>query len=271
MRWTIGVSIIAVAASCCCVSDGAATVPLSEGMTPFGFGIEFVGRPDAGGTIGLRVILTGQYDSTAVGEARLVLSPGLECVAGDTLFRSRVTSDPRDIRSLVLRVRGNGAHTVRGILAVTGPNIGRDEAEVEAAITVLPDTVIVGACRQVRLEHIRGGQRYRYAGSYLVPIDDPENVTQDDILEAGQRARAVQQATAKCTKCPTTTAESMAWVVFLGANGHLMDARPLDASKQDPDLVEAARAALDKWSFEPTRIRGKAVNDWLIVRVPITR
>ncbi len=264
-------AVYACAFVICATAASIASVPLSEGMAPFGFGIESVRRPSERGTFDLRVIASGEYDSSAVGETHVVLPAGIECVSGKTVFRGRMTADPRNIRTLVLRVRHQGSYTVRALLSVTGAHGARDEAEAVALVELATDTLVLGAYRTVRLECVRGGQRYRYGGSFLVPIPAPERITEDDIRAHGSPARVIRQVVAKCPSCSSPLPATMGWVVFVAADGHLMDARPNDASIHDAAAIQASRAALASWSFGAARVYGMAVNDYLAVRVPMVR
>ncbi len=123
----------------------------------------------------------------------------------------------------------------------------------------------------MRWEHIVGAQRYRYAGDYLVPIAHSEHFTQDDIWTAGHPPRVTYQVPARCPDCPVGTPDSLGWVVFVGADGRISDARPWSTAERDSSAVRATRAALAQWSFAPATLRDRPVADLLDVQVPITR
>ncbi len=141
-----------------------ASKALMEGMTPCGFGIEFTQPAAVDGTLHLRVGIGGYYDSTAVGEVRIVIPRDVQLVAGDTLIRTLVVGDPRRAFPLVIRPRWPGIYIISAVAAVSVPGIRVDESEVEISAEVRSDTTVLGTCRVVRQETVRGGQRYRYAG-----------------------------------------------------------------------------------------------------------
>jgi hypothetical protein len=253
---------------CCC--SRWSDLGVHDGPKP-AFGLEFAGPAGADGTWQVRVVIGGDYDSTAIGEIHVVLPVDVQYVSGDTLIRTLVVPDARRRFALVVRPRGLGVHTISAVVKVTGPGMGADETEVELSGTVTQDSTVLGACRVVRQETVHGTQRYRYAGEYLVPIDQPERFTEDDILGASGRPRIIRQVAAACSKSSSQTQATMRWVVFVGRHGEVVDARPLDATGASSETVSAARAALAGWVFTPAQLRGQAVRDWIVVQVPISR
>ncbi len=248
-----------------------ASVARLEGTPRAGFGVWFTAPPAPDGTVQVRVDIGGSFDSTAVAEAHIAIPPGLLLVSGDTLIRTPAVGDPGRHFMLAVRPSGTGLQVINGVLIVTGPHLGTEETEVELTMTVSPDTVVLGGCRIVRQECVRGGQRYRYGGEFLVPIPHAERFIEDELMVAtGRRPNIARQAVATCSVCPAGTHTTMSWVVFVGADGLVVDARPLD-SGADPTVTAAARASLSTWNFTPALVRGLPVSDWVIVQVQVAK
>jgi hypothetical protein len=243
-----------------------------EGGPPFWFDAQFMGPPASDGTLRVGLDMGGLYDTSTVAEAHLVIPPGLECVSGDTLVRFKIATDDR-VRTLLVRARANGTHVIRGYLTVDQPRRSRrDEAELELSVIVAGDSIQQQPGRAVRQVSIRGTQRFRFGGEFMVPIDQSEeSVTQDEILTRGERPRVLRKTTATCAGCAASTPTTVPWVVFLDPKGGVRDARPLAVTARDSVAVAASREALKSWRFYPASLGGRSVSDCIVVQVPIDR
>lgn len=259
----VAVLIIAI------VAVANATTRRDEGDVLFEFAAHFEGSPRVGQpiSIGFMVLdFTGLADSTTI-DAAVELPRGWDLVEGDVARTIRTARGELNWK-IIVRPTKTGRFDIRRRLRIDRGKFGVDEGEYSQEVDLQSDSTIVGASKPIRLEKVRGGRRFRYADAVLVPIDGPEAFVQGDLTE---RARVVGRQTAKCTGCTASDPDVVSWVVFIGPNGCLKQARlssPVDARSQ---VATVARAALDRWVFAPGEVRGRAVTDWLIVHVPVSK
>lgn len=141
-----------------------------------------------------------------------------------------------------------------------------DEGEFVLPLEVKAETVLVGGSQTIRTEHVRGTQRYRYGGEYLVPIDGPEYIMQGDIAN---KPKILQRQSAVDSLSRSASAVRVPFVVFIDRAGRLRDAR-LRGGSRNAQLERLAREALQRWTFAPAVTRaGQPVDDWLEVRVEV--
>ena len=163
-----------------------------------------------------------------------------------------------------------GEYLIRGRLSVGPDPRNRDEGEFVLPLRVSGDSVYFGECRTLRQERVRGGRRYRYGGMCMVPVDSGEvSASEDDIMTRGKRPHVLRGLNAKCDVCPEGA--SVLWLAFVGSDGGLREARPLNESKGDSTLVIATRNALAGHTFAPASLDGRFVSDYLIVEVQNSR
>ncbi len=225
-------------------------------------------EPSIGSSARLAVHMNGRYDSTATGILRLRLPDGLSLVSGDTLFRGHPAGED-NAWVVTLKVDRPGHFEIHGRLEVTSW-LGTDEGDVLLAFESLPDTAMVERSRVVRSETVRDGQRYRYGGQFLIPIQQREDLTQNDIERFGQRASGPQELKAVCTSCNGSTAIVVRMVAFVAADGKLVESRTrIPDKKLGKDLITAAKIALNAAHFRPARLKGKTVADWVLVDVRV--
>ncbi len=254
-------------------SSGVGSVALFEGTPQFAVFLQPVDH--AGPHESFRILVTtgGHYPSDVLGRGTLRLGPGLKLLRGELThtghpsFSWRGEVD-RDWYVEVLAV-DLGSTEIRALLRVEAGEGRVDEMEIVLPIKVAQDSIDFGTVKTVRAETIRGRQRFRYGGDFLVPIDAPEEIAPGDIVE---RATAVLQAQAICEECPSGNRE-MPFVVFVGRDGRIRSSRFLEerrgAPGATPEMVQSAKAALQKWTFTPGRTRSGPVVDWVVVLVPV--
>jgi hypothetical protein len=207
--------------------------------------------------------------------ARISVPEGIELVSGDTV--SVVRADRRSRRrtervvQLVIRPSRYGTFVIRGRLAIDGgEEHGSDETDFELPLTLEADSLIAEqAPRMTRYENVRHGQRYRYAGRYLVPIDSTQALLEEEITE---KPKPTAQDTAFCHSCPGPLPTVVPFVVMVGRDGRIRDSWFLDMQEEgtvDPALVAVASAALARWPFQPAKAGERPVADYVVVRVPV--
>ena len=106
----------------------------------------------------------------------------------------------------------------------------------------------------------------------MVPIDGPEPVLEWEII----KPRPIRSPSAVCSECSFPVVDTVAFVAIIDRRGVVSQARPLSlgqVTQHTPDSlsVAAARSALGRWRFAPATFEGRALNDWLFVRVPIRK
>ncbi len=237
-----------------------------EGAERFEFFAWFTKAPAKPGQSGtLRVSMRGGYSDSVRGETRIVIPSGIVLVAGDTVHRARPAL-PEAEWELVIQPLAIGRHEIRAYLRIVDLGGPVDEGEFILPLEVKADTVLVGGSQTIRTEHVRGAQRYRYGGEYLVPIDGPEYIMQGDVAS---KPRILQRQSAVDSLSRSTSAVRIPFVVFIDREGRLRDAR-LRGGSRNIQIERLAREALQRWTFTPaTTKRGQPVDDWLEVRVEV--
>ena len=244
-----------------------AYVPEAEGQPAVGFSATWRSLPRLGQPARLRFSMAGRVDTTAVGVAHVRLPEGLQLLSGDTLYRGHPQGSTR-YWSIVVVPQRNGRFEITGTLAVTlGGKETVDELDLALDFQVVGDSASVAPSRLTRAETVREGKRFRYGGKYLVPIEAPEQVTQDEIERSGTKANTKSSSRGRCANFGSKGVVEAEFVVFVSASGRVAGARPLRTLP--PPVERAAREALEGWVFEPTRIHGRPVSDWLQVTVTI--
>jgi hypothetical protein len=66
-----------------------------------------------------------------------------------------------------------------------------EESEFELVCSTTPAHLGSGRSKAIREECIRDGQRYRYGGMFLVPIDSSQHVVQMDLEDAHAQPRVL--------------------------------------------------------------------------------
>ncbi|HEX7077971.1 MAG TPA: hypothetical protein VF363_06085 [Candidatus Eisenbacteria bacterium] len=266
------------------VAGGAAGVPRASAIPPprpgetpeFSISAYFMGEPGYLRESSLKVNVWGgaQYDSLAKGHARIAIPEGIQLVSGDTLrdvLLSPFVSRPPSDRgwSVTIRPMRTGTYTIRGDLTVDeGPERGRDESGFELSLDVRADTTIFAPTPRVtRFEKVREGRRFRYADGLLVPIDSTETFLESEITS---KPRVVREARAIAPRGAGTPRDGVAFVAIVGADGSLIDAMPVEEPGSlgfGPEILGPAEEALASFRFAPAIAQGRAVPDYLALRV----
>jgi len=258
-------------------ASSALANPGAEGEPAFGISgfYKFPPRLDEPSPLLVRVWGEDTYDGPVTSVARISVPDGIEVVSGDTVSVLHVSKRSRRhagrVLQIMIRPVRPGSYVIRGSLGIdAGPDRGEDETDFVLPIDVRPDMVIYArAPRATRFENVRGGQRYRYGGRYLVPIDSTEALLEDEIVE---KPKPLTQEAAICPGCTSPLPTVVPFVAMVGSDGRLRESRFLEMEDQgtvDPDVVAAASGALARWTFEPARVGGRPVADYVVVRVPV--
>jgi hypothetical protein len=249
----------------------------AEGEPAFGISGYFNSPPKLNQAITLQIRVWGEndYEAPATSVARISIPEGIRIISGDTVSVARVDRGtkrrPERVILIVIRPERYGTYLIRGSLKIDGgEERGIDETDFYLPLTIESDRVSYArAPRSTRYEHVRHGQRYRYGGRYLVPIDSTQALLEEEITE---KARPTVQEAATCHTCPGPLPTVVPFVAMVGSDGRLRESRFLDIQEQgttDPALVAAASDALSRWEFEPARANDLPVADFVVVRVPI--
>lgn len=208
------------------------------------------------------------------GRVRITLPEGLTLVSGDTAF----TVSVRRVlppHHFTVRPERPGTFEVRGTLSILTAPGEEDFYDIGLPVTVTGDTLTPGGPVVHRIESRRAGQRFRYAGSWLLPVDEGESFDAVKFEQSGTRAQPAEALVAKCPECPSTGADTALFVVVVDKNGNVANAHALGLpgrhGSSDTRVVAAGRAALSKGRFKPAQQNGHPVADWLYVRIPVAR
>ncbi len=253
----------------------------AEGEPFFGISGYFKTPPRYDEPVALQIRIWGEseYDLPVTSVARISVPDGIEVLSGDTVSVARVDRHmrrrPERVIQLVVRPARYGSYVIRGSLAIdAGEEHGADETDFYLTLEVTPNGVTYArAPRTTRYENVRHGQRYRYGGRYLVPIDTTQSLLEEEITE---KAKPIVQEAASCHGCPGPLPAVVPFLVMVGSDGRIRGSRFLDIQEEGtgggtmaPDLVAAAGSVLPGWQFAPAKAAGLPVADYLVVRVPV--
>lgn len=253
-----------------------ASPPSSEGARTFYIFPQVTQCDASTGQFSILVSMRGiDYPPHAIAVGRIMLGPGMTLIAGDTLHvahPSLAWNGPEDYRwSLTLRAQRGRAVELRAAMRAEVGDGRIDEMESQMQVHLDADGIHATVPRTVREETVRAGQRYRYGGKFLVPIDGPEFVTASDIKV---HALPIKEVAATCPTCPADGSK-VAFVAFVDPSGNVRSSRALQNRKPgehlSPDMLAAAAKALSRWTFSPARAGTGPVADWAIVEVEFAR
>lgn len=208
------------------------------------------------------------------GRVRVTLPEGLTLVSGDTAFSVSVRR-VLPPHHFTVRAEHPGTFEVRGTLSIATAPGEEDFYDIGLPVAVAGDTLTPGSPIVHRIESRRGGRRFRYAGSWLIPIDEGEVFDAAAFERSGTRARATGALVSACPECPSAGADTALFVVVIDKNGDATNAHALGLPGRhglpDARVVAAVRATLSRSRFQPARLNGQPVADWLYVRIPVVR
>ena len=226
-----------------------------------------------GKTITLFVMPLAERGRGPLGRVRVSVSDGLSVVSGDTAFT--VSVERATEHRLEIRCLRPGTHHVTGTLVIDSSDGFQDYFELDLPISVTGDTLSPGRPDILRAESMIGGRRLRYAGGWLVPMDEGDRFDNREFVRRGTRARAVGAEEDSCKNCPRAGGvDTVAFVVVVDKGGRVMQASALGLvgrPRPSAATVDAANKVLAGWRFEPARLGGEPVNDWTYVRVPVAK
>jgi hypothetical protein len=259
------------------LSSSVSASTLGPTGTPrFSLVAEAISLPTLGREGLLRIMVMGEYARNQKAIVGIHLPPGLTATKGDLVRTARTYSDsPDSWWDVEIRADRTGDFEIVGTMTVdVGGEYGRDEEDIRLTVSVGADTSWATHSRGVRYERVVGSQRYRYGGTFLVPISQPEQITQDDIL---QRAQVNQKAPATCRGCGLKSeGVTVRLVVFLDEGGQVTRSQPLPTKLQSGEanipgdtVLAAAREALTRWRFSPSRTGTRSVADYIVVSVDV--
>jgi len=201
------------------------------------------------------------------GIAHVQLGRLVSLVGGDTLHTGRAKGASQEW-IVTVRADSPGEYEIRGSLGVR-ENGNLHEVDLSLPFRLGTDSAVTEPSHVTRAETVRGGQRYRYGGRFLVPIDHPEEFIQADIELHGSRATGPEVLEARCGKCPGSGL-TIRMVVFINSEGAVQGASPvLPWSGLGEQAVEAAREYIGRFEFRAARLGGKTVADWGLVDVHV--
>ncbi len=240
-----------------------------EGVPPFNFSALWLDRPRQDQPGRFIVFWEGTYADTAVGRVSLHLPAGVELVSGDTAVAGHPGGE--GFRWEV-RVRCPNASPVliRGEMWVNNAWFGVDEGEFELPCGSAPESLANGRSRMVREENVRRGQRFRYGGFFLVPIDSAQRVTEKEIGEHGTKAQVLMSSPVVANISGAAPGDTLTSVVFVKPDGTVRDLRLFARYERNAALVALIKAEVSRtWRFQPAGLRGVRYDDWVLIRVPI--
>jgi len=222
-------------------------------------------------TLTLYVLAQAAVGHGPTGRIHLTIPKGLGLVSGDTTYEELVTKMP-PARQFRLKPDRSGSFEVRGTLEIDTAPGESDFLEVSLPITVDGRTLRPGVAVTRRNECTRGGQRFRLAGFWLVPLEDGDVVDNLKLQREGTRPRAISTLAASCASCPAGAQDTIMFVVVVSKQGKVIQAEAQsksDGTSPSQEGVAAARVALSTWRFDPAKLQGQPVNDWCMVAVPL--
>jgi len=240
---------------------------------PFVFAANGTGSLHPGDTLTVVLAVGGRYYGKPRVDFHLAVPKQLGFLSGDTAVALPLDKAEGNY-TLRLLPTEHGSFEIRGQLQIDAQE-QHDVAEFVMPVVVEEDTVLVEHSRYTLLESTRQGQRYRYGDWWLIPLEtDEAAVVEADIEKYGKKTRAGKQEVATCADCPPAAApDTVNFLVVVDKYGKLRELQVwgLRISKGKPKaaVIDAAKASLRKWQFEPAVGKGQPVSDWLYVSVPV--
>lgn len=247
---------------------GAGAPPRLLDGPAFSIDLAPLGLEAGGRDLGVGVVVSGSLGSGAVAHVHVSALGGLQIVAGDPSFSAPLVGL---VPMHILHVRGRGPGPCVLYALATVVQGGKERAVAEVALPVQAggDTLTAGPRAWPRSEFVYGDQRYRVSGSWLVPIDAPEEVSPADLLTPRAKPAVVAQAAAKCPGCDASLA-SLRVLVVVDRSGAVQYAQVLGDGHSGA-AADSVQAAAARWRFTPARIGRTPVTDCIVVAVPISR
>jgi len=215
--------------------------------------------------------MNGPYDRNAIGIGRVTLGRGLQWVSGDSVHDARI-GEVDSHWVIIARALGSEKTEFRASISVEKGGGGRDEMDAVLPLGFSQGNPEFGVAKEVRAETVRYGQRYRYGGEFLVPIDAPEEVGPGEIVERSS-PRGIAEIV--CTTCPRGESAQLPYAVFLDAAGkvrslrYLRDEVAVSGKNISPEMIASAEKGIRGWAFNPGRTKSKSIADWCLVRVKV--
>ena len=265
MRLLSFLSILALAGAL--VPTAEASKPrLRQGQATFDFHAAYIGKPTLDKPIRLRIEF--HSDVKATGTIRVDVPDGIEVIEGD--LARKVEPHLREHWDLYLRPMRPGTYVLRGhYMAQAESHV--DEGEWIVRWNVYPDRLDAELCESVRYERVENGQRYRYGGWFLVPIDEPEDFTYRTIRRAGQKPQLHSATSPSCDECEDAGQRLPGCYVLVNRDGQVVDVRiprTVDGDALSEFAATALREAALQWRFSPATVRARPVADWVYVEFP---
>ncbi len=199
------------------------------------------------------------------GEIHVHLPAGVALVSGDTAYVGPAGPGGRQWRLTVIRTDST-TEPIRAELAASLDSMEREELEVELSCNLATPWRNLRPSHTVREELVREGQRYRYGGSVLVPIDSSARVTELDLERAHTRARAVPGR--GVTSQSVQVSDTLRCIVVVRGSGAIRAVRFAGSAPlwlRGPVEAELHRS----WRFVPATFHGRGIDDWVTVDVPL--
>jgi hypothetical protein len=218
----------------------------------------------------LVVGVRGFYDSTVVAAVELHTAGTIEWLGGDSVLAAYPGRGGGGRWRMRVRCGDGGDGRVRGLMTIAVADSVRDEGEFELPCSDTVGVLYGEHSRYVRLETVRGRQRYRYGGLFLVPIDSSRALVQEDVEVPGGVPMVVHGSVIAIEE--VILADTVTCVAFLGDDGVVRDLRVLGVEEGNAALgAEILNALQAAGPLPASRAFGVPVEDWRILRIPVTR
>jgi len=249
------------------------------GDPQFGITARLLEVPTLGGTARLRIVVppTESLGRSARGVVRITVPAGMDVTKGKLAYSvtpsmgspSRVGS----VEDLSIRFSSQGEFAIHINLEIHEGLNRSEEIDLEMPFKVTSARISYSNGYPTRVECVRDGQRFRYAGRMLIPIDSKESVVAAEI----HPPRVLQSRAGTCAGCGYSGETIVSFLAIIDPQGNITEARyvsqagvPVDVGPSANDaIINAAREALDEWRFAAAEARGRAVAHWIEVEVPV--
>jgi hypothetical protein len=251
------------------------------GLPNFGITSRFVEPPqrNADACLVIGVPPSEEYDLAAVGVVKVTLPIGISMTSGSLTFEVHPSmawpERKQNNQEIRVRFERNGEFVVKISMQVAAGDHRVDEIDLEMPISVGEKDVTYSNGYATRIETIRDGQRYRYAGRTLVPIQSSESIVMTDL--EGQGVKILHEETGTCRECNLESDVKVPFIVIVDQAGKIvradytLDYQGTEKSKSgtESSVTRAALVALERWRFEPARAKGIPVAHYIEVDVTV--
>jgi len=264
VKWSVLLLVTLVIAT-----DGAlASTRFWEGSPPLALDLSTSDHSDSAGqwTLGVSKWVAG-IPAGAVAIVSLEISSNAEVVEGQSSLMGPASD--ASVRHLTLRRAGPGNVRIVGSMRVPSDEPGSYYHYVELLQVGFEGNRLITIEKKPLQRFVsRRGQRFRYGGQFLVPLDTSESADEPTILS---RPKLLTTAEIVCAECELTETTVISTILTIGRDGGVTSARPTSppAPGREERLWATVHRGLRTWRFTPAMCSAGPVSDYVVLPIRV--